>query len=392
VYLDTSDYSRFGDLLRGKADPGDEQLYETLLRLKEAGEAIFPCSAPVLGELLQYDTDHRETSVCKARAVEALAGEDAFIFPNRLIMLEVAETAHNVGLLAQAPRAKAITGQRYWHPNVGNAFENLKSEIQSTIANTVAESGHNRAIRRAAKSKSRKFSMTDLAEAADRVVPQFANKWGLSEEGVRASIVAAIAGRLKPEEASRALFSEVAQPTTFIGVYFERFEGEKDLPFWMRDFGAQIQTHALKLRAALGDLPGGLRPQLQQLFREKLGNVGATLIKALNSDDLEFGVTSELVARFTEDTEQSARVPCSATMSQMMIRFALESADATAPEPQRSTGGDFIHALYARHSDLWRGDRRFSHFLKAAVPEVADRVVPRLSELPDRIQRFNAAR
>jgi hypothetical protein len=135
-----------------------------------------------------------------------------------------------------------------------------------------------------------------------------------------------------------------------------------------------------------------LNSSFRKGLAQKLENVGSRLILAVDPDDFEFGVNRELVSIFGDNAALSARVPCSATMSRMMVRFVLESTDESSPLPQHSTGGDFIHALYAQHSDLWRGDRRFSHFLKAAVPDIAERIVPRLSDLPERIQRFNDAR
>jgi hypothetical protein len=343
-----------------------------------------------LAELLQYDPAHRETTVCKAQAVEALAGEDAFIFPSRLVVLEVANAAHLAGLLSQAPEARAVTNQRNWHPNVGNVFGTLKNEIQTRLNSAIAETGANRHLRRTAKARSRKISMADFAEAGEQAVPQFARKWGLSETDVRKSLIAAIAGRITPEHASKMLFSQIAKPTTFVRAYFENYEGEKDLPFWMSKFGAQLQAQAIKLREAVQTIPGEFRPELDQMFRsdlrEKLSEIGTALIRGLDTDDLEFGLSEELLQHYCGNQELAAAVPCCSAMSRMMVSFALESADLTTPEPQHSTGGDFIHALYARHSDLWRGDRRFAHFLRAAVPAVAGRIVSRLSDLPKRIR------
>jgi hypothetical protein len=52
VYLDTQDYSRFGDVLRGRADDATKALSRELERLKQDGDAIFAVSMPILGKLL----------------------------------------------------------------------------------------------------------------------------------------------------------------------------------------------------------------------------------------------------------------------------------------------------------------------------------------------------
>lgn len=78
VYLDTSDYSAFGDVERGidseKAQAA-APIYQQLLSYKRAGVARFAYSMPILSELLQYNPAHSETSFAKARAVEALCGK-----------------------------------------------------------------------------------------------------------------------------------------------------------------------------------------------------------------------------------------------------------------------------------------------------------------------------
>ena len=50
VYLDTQDYSRFGDVLRGKADAATEGLFNALEARKRSGDAIFAVSMPIFGE------------------------------------------------------------------------------------------------------------------------------------------------------------------------------------------------------------------------------------------------------------------------------------------------------------------------------------------------------
>lgn len=61
VYLETQDYSRFGDVLRGKSDSATEALFLALEQRKQTGNAVFAISMPVFSELLQYDSDFRDT-------------------------------------------------------------------------------------------------------------------------------------------------------------------------------------------------------------------------------------------------------------------------------------------------------------------------------------------
>lgn len=72
VYLDTQDFSRFGDVLRGRGDTASEQLFQTLEERRRTDGVVFAVSMPLLAELLQYHPDFRETTLRKAEAVERL--------------------------------------------------------------------------------------------------------------------------------------------------------------------------------------------------------------------------------------------------------------------------------------------------------------------------------
>ena len=81
--------------------------------------------------------------------------------------------------------------------------------------------------------------------------------------------------------------------------------------------------------------------------------------------------------------EKSARIA-----TQIMFAFQREKTRL-----QRSDAIDFIHAMYLPHADLWRGDRGFCSLLIRNKVDYLERVVPRLAELPARIEaeRLNSA-
>jgi superoxide dismutase, Cu-Zn family len=53
---------------------------------------------------------------------------------------------------------------------------------------------------------------------------------------------------------------------------------------------------------------------------------------------------------------------------------------------KRSDVIDFIHAMYLPHSDLWRGDRASGDLLIKHRVNFSDRIVPRLADLPTRVE------
>jgi hypothetical protein len=71
-------------------------------------------------------------------------------------------------------------------------------------------------------------------------------------------------------------------------------------------------------------------------------------------------------------------------MTQVLFAFQREHREIIKTKP--STVIDAIHALYLPHADLWRGDRDFSALLRKYKVNYHERVVPRLRELPGRIE------
>lgn len=57
---------------------------------------------------------------------------------------------------------------------------------------------------------------------------------------------------------------------------------------------------------------------------------------------------------------------------------------------QKSDAADFFHALYLPHSDLWRTDAHFASLLKAQKVPFHERIVPKLKDLPKRIEELLA--
>jgi hypothetical protein len=55
IYLDTADFSKFGDVVRGRAEPSASSIFNRLLEFSESGVARFGYSMVTLSELFKYD-------------------------------------------------------------------------------------------------------------------------------------------------------------------------------------------------------------------------------------------------------------------------------------------------------------------------------------------------
>ncbi len=69
------------------------------------------------------------------------------------------------------------------------------------------------------------------------------------------------------------------------------------------------------------------------------------------------------------------------------IQAAYINAKANPDEPMKDSDYvDMMHAMYIPYTDLWRGDKAFSHLLISQNLPLKERIVPRLTELPNRIE------
>jgi hypothetical protein len=386
VYLDSQDYSRFGDVLRGKGDAATEKLFNDL-KSKASGQAIFALSMPLLGELLQYDAQFRDTTLLKADAVEQLCGPYALAFPTRLVAREIAAVAQEVGLAAPDPLSPVLNSERYWFPNVGNQLEGFKADLLSQAQGQISDFPlPNRNARRAAKKLVR---MSNIGELVRQGAPEMADKLGVPIEAITGSLGALFRGTITSDDASKRLFKSICEPRTFTELYFERLENDRSLPGWMMKAGEGFAQSFAKMRTAVEPfmtMPGAAE-QLKKMVAEKKPKLATLAFKFAEGDLSEFNIDESVAETIKADPAFRAKVNASQTVANMLEAYTLQITGVTAANAkiERSFGGDMLHAFYVPYVDLWRGDRRFSEALLCAMPAHKDRIVRRLVDLPSAI-------
>ncbi|MCP1471000.1 hypothetical protein J3E64_002697 [Sphingobium sp. OAS761] len=391
VYLDTSDYSRFGDVLRGKGDSQTEKLFDNLLGLKEHGLVRFAYSMPVLGELLQYDEAHADTTIHKAQAVERLCGKNAFIWPGRLIAWELAIAAAANDLLSKPILESPLSEKAQWFPNVEDALDDLKGGFQRTLNEALADiTPVNRKQRRTIEANVRKLNITKMVNVS---APELAEKYGLKVSDVQRSLVAVLEDKISPAEGATRLFSAMATPTTFIRTYFVGYEGEKDFPSWISDMGKRLQASMVEGRENLSRIDMSVLSSdfMRSTLEQMAPDFGGKMLRLAQAEALEFGLDDPLIELFASRRDLAVQVPCWQNFTRYVPVFMQSNLGLRGDghKPERSAGGDIMHSFYLPYCDLWRGDRRFAHILKEALPEQSSKIVGRLADLPTLIE--NAA-
>jgi hypothetical protein len=389
IYLDTQDWSRFGDVIRGRADTATGRLFEQFQRIEDRGEATFVYSLPILSELLQWDPAYPETTMAKAEAVERLCGENAFVWPARLVAIEAAGAASRLGL-APPPNVLPVSSTSEWFPSMAGSLSDIRNTFEEQLDQAIARAGQlNRATPRKLRARARRLKQLELARSA---VPEFAALHGFREADVNRSIIALIASRIDPDEASRRLFGMIAKPTRFVDHYFRNQDGEKDLPRWMSRPGAKVAAGLASSRAklaALGAGPGD-RLSISPAAREAIADIGKAIVHFAHTAAAGVNLDLDVLQHIEAAPATLALMPCYRVVTSYLDTFMQKNLgleDIAGNFPEDSAMGDVMHALYLPRADIWRGDRRFSHLLKSKVPEFASRVASKVGDIPVMLEK-----
>lgn len=393
VYLDSQDYSRFGDVLRGASkDDTLSALFLDLVERKNRGEVIFAISMPVLAELFQYNADFRDTSFKKAEAVEQLCGKNALAHPARLVGAEILTAAAGCGMLDSVEEVNLLSSDRYWFPSAASSLIDLKKRIQTAIDEKLADPNlGSRKQRRFAKRAMRNF---DPVRATQEAAPEFAETFDIPVEVVVNSLVPYLKNKIDAEEASRRLFSAFAHPAKFIEAYFEKIETDRSLPFWISKFGKDFHALVVRYQMAMQPLLGNnrLREIVDSTMHGHGWKIGQAAMKFGEDGLAEFGIEQTLIEKLCSDENLFMKVPACHVVGSIVPTYLKQILGLMGPAAkiEESAGGDLVHFLYLPHVDIWRSDKRFSVLVRNSLPEYAERVVSKLVEVPAAIDRFHA--
>lgn len=385
VYLDTQDFSRFGGVIRGKSDPEAAEIFERLRSHAVGGSARFVYSMATLSELLQFHPEYEETSLAKARAIELLCRGHAMANFSRLVAGEVASFAYERGLMCAFKPAEFLCSEDYWFPSIGNAFDTFRPRFERARQDALEEFAHmNRQERRRAR---KGLSDRAFKKFADETAREVEEHYGVAPGGFGKAFGLYARGKMSSGEASTKLFSSIAKPTAFIHFYFHKYEGEKDLPAWMRSFGEAMQTliEGMVDQLASYDVSDlrRMHPIALDQWKHRLAETIAGF--ALKNGN-EFGMSDDVVGA-VQARSDILNIQCCGNLVGLIGEYVAQCVGlrGTMSKVEPSFGGDLIHAMYIPHVDIWRSDRRFSKLVEDCGIQGSTCIVPTLSTLPEAI-------
>ena len=386
VYLDTQDYSRFGDVLRGRANVEMERLFENLRLLKTDGLARFAYSMPVLSELLQYDPEHEETTNAKARAVEELCGDTALLWPQRLIEKQANIYGRSLGLALPDEPLDCIRSGNEWFPRLSNELSGFRDRLLNGIDGAAARFGPlNRKQKRALGAAKRDGNLVAMLRMA---VPPIADKYQLPTDSVEHALLPLVRGQCSADEASRRLFGAVAKPTAFVHAYFKVQQADRTMPDWIRGLGANLQRGLMDLREKAEPLIRiGHVDHVRVALNANAEKIGIAVLRMIDTEEAELGITPSMLEAIATTPEAYKHIPCCEIAAKLILGYIDQTivASGNLAKIEKSFGGDLIHAFYIDYVDIWRGDRRFAELIRQRLPSRYAKIQPSLTELPNHI-------
>ena len=391
VYLDTQDISKFGDVIRGKSQDFDENIYHKLLNYRARGDVIFPVSMVMFSELMQYSTENRDICIAKAQAMENLCGPWAVPYPGRLMAMELAELLCDNGRYRLKKKPLYITDDRYWYPTIATYMlddfvKKLRMRERKKIDDIPTK---NFMHKRAKLQKRKKLSLSEIVCHYDFVA--LGRDLGVSSNTLSDVMYKLTKRKITSRAASKRLLFEISKPEKFIEVFFDReIEGAQEVPKWMSGKGESFKSsldsilHEIEVFSEFGEVA----PAIKEYWLDEVSKIAYTLLE-LGKEDLNefiYGSNDIDISTLPSNLVHKVRsVPLFVRANTAYVRQVF-GFHGNPKNTEKSIAGDLMHLLYLNHVDLWRGDRSFSALVSGADARAGGKIVSRLRDLPERIE------
>lgn len=420
VYLDSSDFSRFGEVIGGHGKPGYEQLMIELEKLGASGDVEYRYSyvhvveaAPVTDEALHF-------AIERAEAIMLLCGRRTLPPFMYLPIIDAAGSAAEPDILDPRDRlrfhGRNDIGQ--WSNSFREVFVDLTASLQKMyndplqmVAENDPDFPMNREMRRKVKKKS---SPTLMSQQFARELPTM---WPTFMARVRGEFPLSDAtfdlwqkhflGKCSAEEVNDSLRHDLSDlPNLMHWLKPSGGRHLRGLPDWLRG-GASKYTSLIastwakrddgvknaatilakdKVQAIWNESRSGWRESFQNKIREgarKMILEEGDYIQELNADmdTLISVVDGKWIEAFP-----SQRVLVEAYMG----NFEKNISPFEQPRKIEKIGsdvGDIMHALYMPYVDFMRVDGFANQYLRTAASLVNTELVDRLEKLAPAIRR-----
>jgi hypothetical protein len=331
IYLDTSDYTH---LHNGEVE-AHQAVHEYLVAKIASGEVVVVLSYPVMMELFQdYDPQCWDKRLEKAKFVKKMCGNNAFRF---WMDVQEGENAYSDSLdwHAQFEKGQASIdhiASHYTHflVNGGLFPKGVARKLKTT-----------KGLKKFVKNNPSFFDLKQMEH-------KFSNRF-YEKDVLRQYIL----GNMSEQEADEIFMECLNDPVLFCENYYRV---------------AGLGNYFSNAFHGLSKIIHELVNKIYEL-RQKLDGVDG-IMKHFDSANYWKNMNTYFPSFFRD-----------------ILNAYIKDHYNNQQKLQRSDMADMMHAMYLPHADIWRGDSKFSNILLRQKVQYRDRIVQKLVQLPDRIDR-----
>jgi hypothetical protein len=193
-----------------------------------------------------------------------------------------------------------------------------------------------------------------------------------------------LAGEITLAEANFRLRSYYGDPETIYRMWFDRYDRENPVALLRDDLSERLLVMFRQSRKMLDDPLADLKKRIKALSEIAATREEREQVRELRARVNQF--TAEIHSPEWVLQRSPGFLNSFGSESAMVAAGALVGLYLEQRELQRSDAIDLLHATYLPHTDLWRGDRGFSHLLLKYKVKYNERVVSTLDSLVPRIE------
>lgn len=370
VYLDTQDYYR----LYKNRTKEQQEIYDFLIHNCATKKIEIGFSYCIVSEFLQdFNQQHKEDRLERARFIKTLCGKNCFKFITRL----------NTEL--------AFSREGDWTPviqpilNLDLLNKAFMKEIEITLP-TITRNQRNalknkRTFKRYVQENRNFFEENmDARKLGIPVSKKF------SDENM---LVKYILGEILQSEAEREFLEIITDLELFIMAWFEYGQKRNFLFENIRQPGEKIKD-AIEILCKLIFSKKQLKKEIRN-FEKNIRNANLQddfmpQIKKLKSDIKNFPSIDKAWLKSLIKNKNERRLFPDIYWDIMICYMKYCSIN-----PSKMKDSDIVdiqHAVYIPYCDLWRGDKDFSNILQQGHISEKEKIVSRLSDLPQKIEQL----
>lgn len=350
---------------------------------------------PHISELIQYQGGGRELALRKAASIERICGSWAFRYIGDIVEAEGLTFAASKGIYKLSSLKQndfPVNAEGFWHPDLGPLFKDIEKSIDKQLneeLNTIANL--NRSLKRKIKHQTKSNLRSPLMrQQYEEHSQKLLADYPLTEKFVKENMfVKFLYKEIGYREMENELLFSLRMPSKFVTWYFEKHDGNKDLPYWMKSIGAKFSINLENMIEKLKDnsilVEGAVRKATMVRMAEQIPlNLADRLLPNIIPTLKRGGASQRQIDALMIDPERN-NLPTLNLFSRIVGEYTKDviSSHASARKIKDSDFGDIIHALYVPYCDVWRGDDYSAELVTRACRGGSTRIVRKLQNLPN---------